>query len=360
MNFSRLTRFAGRSAKRGIAAMAVAGLASAGLAAVAATQASAQTGCTVGYDVSSDWGTGFSFAVTVTNNGPAITSWTLGYSYSGNQTLAQGWSGTWTQSGENITVTNASWNGSLAAGGSTQIGANFTYSGHQHRAHHVHAERRHLHRQRGRDPDPDTHADGNADINADPEPHGHADPDAHPSHPGPAASGLSAAGQPGLVLRGPGHQRGLRCLAVRGTDVEHRGHRGQHVGQQRPDDHLRQLDRRSARATGTCRSRSRSRRTPSGTGAATFTVSAPGCASVTVTGTETAAGSTTTPAHVANPFTGSTWYVNPDYTAEVATSAGGRGRHPGRADDRGRAAARPRSGWTTSAPSTAAPTTAAG
>ena len=41
---------------------------------------------------------------------------------------------------------------------------------------------------------------------------------------------------------------------------------------------------------------------------------------MSVTGTETAAGSTTTPSHVANPFTGSTWYVNPDYTAEVATS----------------------------------------
>jgi cellulose 1,4-beta-cellobiosidase len=61
----------------------------------------------------------------------------------------------------------------------------------------------------------------------------------------------------------------------------------------------------------------------SGTGAATFTVSAPGCTSVTVTGTETAAGSTTAPSHVVNPFTGSTWYVNPNYTSEVATSAAG-------------------------------------
>ena len=39
-----------------------------------------------------------------------------------------------------------------------------------------------------------------------------------------------------------------------------------------------------------------------------------------MTGTETAAGSTSTPSHVVNPFTGSNWYVNPDYTAEVATS----------------------------------------
>jgi aryl-phospho-beta-D-glucosidase BglC (GH1 family) len=65
----------------------------------------------------------------VQNTGSAITSWTLGYSYAGNQALSQGWSGTWTQNGKAITVTSASWNGSLAAGATTQIGANFTYSG---------------------------------------------------------------------------------------------------------------------------------------------------------------------------------------------------------------------------------------
>jgi cellulose 1,4-beta-cellobiosidase len=58
----------------------------------------------------------------------------------------------------------------------------------------------------------------------------------------------------------------------------------------------------------------------SGTGATTFTVSSAGFTSVTVTGTETAAGSTTTPSHVVNPFTGSSWYTDPDYTAEVASS----------------------------------------
>ncbi len=85
--------------------------------------------CQVTYTVNSDWGTGFSVAVNITNNGPAITSWTLGYAYTGNQKIAQGWSGTWSQSGENITVTNASWNGSLATGGSASIGANFSYTG---------------------------------------------------------------------------------------------------------------------------------------------------------------------------------------------------------------------------------------
>ena len=85
--------------------------------------------CQVTYTVNSDWGTGFSVAINITNNGPAITSWTLGYAYTGNQKIAQGWSGNWSQSGENITVTNASWNGTLPTGGSASIGANFSYTG---------------------------------------------------------------------------------------------------------------------------------------------------------------------------------------------------------------------------------------
>ena len=58
-----------------------------------------------------------------------------------------------------------------------------------------------------------------------------------------------------------------------------------------------------------------------GTGAAAFTASAPGYPAKSVTGRETVRGSTRTRAHVVNPFTHAAWYVNPDYTAEVATSA---------------------------------------
>jgi len=103
--------------------------ASAATGAAAPAPAPAAPVCQVTYTVNSDWGTGFSVAVTITNNGPAVSSWTLGYAYAGNQKIAQGWSGNWSQSGENITVTNASWNGTLATGGATQIGANFSYTG---------------------------------------------------------------------------------------------------------------------------------------------------------------------------------------------------------------------------------------
>jgi endoglucanase len=102
-----------------------------GLVAVGTPPAGAQTGsCSAAYSVTSDWGSGFTAAITVTDSGSsAITGWTLTYTYTGNQTLTDGWSGNWSQSGETITVTNASWNGSLSAGASASIGANFSYSG---------------------------------------------------------------------------------------------------------------------------------------------------------------------------------------------------------------------------------------
>jgi cellulose 1,4-beta-cellobiosidase len=104
--------------------LAVAG-AAAGVPAVAATSS-----CSAAYSVQSDWGSGFTASLNITNNGTAaITGWTVTYTYAGNQTLANGWNGTWSQSGETVTVTNASYNGSLAAGASTTAGANFNYSG---------------------------------------------------------------------------------------------------------------------------------------------------------------------------------------------------------------------------------------
>ena len=112
----------------GLAALALsaAGL---GASALTATPANAATGCSVSYTVPSQWNTGFTANIVITNLGSPLTSWNLGYSYSGNQTLQSGWNGTWTQSGANVTVANASWNGSVATSGTVTIGANFNYSG---------------------------------------------------------------------------------------------------------------------------------------------------------------------------------------------------------------------------------------
>ncbi|HLK01520.1 MAG TPA: cellulase family glycosylhydrolase [Streptosporangiaceae bacterium] len=104
-------------------------LSTAGLSAVGTGTARAAAGCSAAYTVNSDWGSGFTVTITVTNLGAPLTSWTLGYSYSGNQKLVNGWNGNWTQSGQAVTVTNASWNGNLGTGQSAQPGAQFSYTG---------------------------------------------------------------------------------------------------------------------------------------------------------------------------------------------------------------------------------------
>jgi cellulose 1,4-beta-cellobiosidase len=114
----------------GAALLAALGVAVAG-GAGGVTAVAATSSCAAAYSVQTDWGSGFTAVLTVTNTGTsAITGWTVTYSYAGNQTLQSGWSGNWTQSGKAVTVTNASYNGSLAAGAAaTGVGANFNYSG---------------------------------------------------------------------------------------------------------------------------------------------------------------------------------------------------------------------------------------
>src|ERR1700685_2489114 len=129
-----LARPAMRRWRRTIMVAAAALLAAFGLAvaggAGGAPAGAATSSCAAAYSVSNDWGSGFTASLTITNNGTAaITGWTVTYSYAGNQTLSSGWNGAWTQSGKAVTVTNESYNGSLAAGAATTAGANFYYSG---------------------------------------------------------------------------------------------------------------------------------------------------------------------------------------------------------------------------------------
>jgi hypothetical protein len=123
----------GFSVRRGAGVLAAVVLGSGGLAATAATVAApaadAASTCTAAYTVTSQWSTGFTVSIKITNSASAITAWTLQYSYAGNQRLSSGWDGNWSQSGETVAVTNASWNGTLAANASTTIGANFSDSG---------------------------------------------------------------------------------------------------------------------------------------------------------------------------------------------------------------------------------------
>jgi endoglucanase len=87
-------------------------------------------GCTVTWQVYSDWGAGFVVGLILQNNtGVAISNWTLGWTFSGNQQITNLWNGELTQAGEAVTVANAPYNGSIGNGGNTQLGFQAAYSG---------------------------------------------------------------------------------------------------------------------------------------------------------------------------------------------------------------------------------------
>ena len=88
------------------------------------------TACGVHYAVSSQWPGGFGVNVTINNTGSsAITSWSLSWTFANGQAITQLWNGNYTQSGASVTVTNASYNGTIAAGGNTSFGFNGSWSG---------------------------------------------------------------------------------------------------------------------------------------------------------------------------------------------------------------------------------------
>ncbi len=86
--------------------------------------------CRVRYTVPNSWNGGFTGSVTITNTGTApVTGWTLGWDYAAGQRVAQGWNGTWTQSGAHVAVAAPSWQPDLAPGASAGTGFNGTFTG---------------------------------------------------------------------------------------------------------------------------------------------------------------------------------------------------------------------------------------
>ncbi|NUT93213.1 MAG: endoglucanase [Saccharothrix sp.] len=82
------------------------------------------TYCKVTYTANT-WNTGLSAYITIENTSPTPwTSWTLKFTWPGDQKIQQGWSAIWSQSGKVVTATNASWNGNVPVGGKVQIGLN--------------------------------------------------------------------------------------------------------------------------------------------------------------------------------------------------------------------------------------------
>ena len=88
--------------------------------------------CAVHYAISSSWSGGFGAAITITNRATtAVNGWTLTFSWpDAGEGVQSGWNGTWTQAGQTVTVTNAAWNGTIAAnGGAVGVGFNGTDTG---------------------------------------------------------------------------------------------------------------------------------------------------------------------------------------------------------------------------------------
>jgi mannan endo-1,4-beta-mannosidase len=85
--------------------------------------------CTATYAVTGQWGGGFQGAVTVKAGSAAITSWTVTWTWPSGQRFSNTWNATVTTSGDTVTARNASYNGSLPAGGSTSWGFTAGYTG---------------------------------------------------------------------------------------------------------------------------------------------------------------------------------------------------------------------------------------
>ncbi|WP_396794805.1 cellulose binding domain-containing protein [Microbispora sp. H13382] len=78
-----------------------------------------------------DWGSGFTADVTITNRSSSpVNGWRLQWTYAGNQKVTGYWNSTVTQSGQQVTASNATWNGTIGAGGGTaSFGFQGSYSG---------------------------------------------------------------------------------------------------------------------------------------------------------------------------------------------------------------------------------------
>ncbi|MBV9790191.1 MAG: cellulose-binding domain-containing protein, partial [Chloroflexi bacterium] len=76
--------------------------------------------CAVTYAISDNWGSGFNANVTIKNNSAtAISGWTLAWTFGSSQQITNLWNGSYTQSGQNVTVTNVSYNNVIGANGGT-------------------------------------------------------------------------------------------------------------------------------------------------------------------------------------------------------------------------------------------------
>jgi Glycosyl hydrolase family 12/Cellulose binding domain len=94
------------------------------------TTGSGSRSCAVTWVVQSQWQDGFVANLTIRNTGSlAINSWTLAWTFSGNQRITNGWGLTWTQNGQSVTARSVDYTSSIPVSGSVTVGFQATYSG---------------------------------------------------------------------------------------------------------------------------------------------------------------------------------------------------------------------------------------
>src|SRR5215510_15777908 len=110
-------------------AMAIMLIAS-GIGELKKTQGQSSSTCNLSYRETTFWPTGFQGEVTIRNNGPAINGWTVTFTFPSNtQVIYELWNGVYTQTGQNVTVSNAPYNAIIPTGGSVIFGFNANWSG---------------------------------------------------------------------------------------------------------------------------------------------------------------------------------------------------------------------------------------
>jgi cell division septation protein DedD len=96
------------------------------------TTSSGGSSCKIDYAINSQWPGGFGATFTVTNTGTTtINGWTIQFTFANGQTITQLWNGSYTQSGGNVSITNLSYNGTIAPGAtlSSEPGFNGSWNG---------------------------------------------------------------------------------------------------------------------------------------------------------------------------------------------------------------------------------------
>ncbi|WP_034594418.1 cellulose binding domain-containing protein [Hamadaea tsunoensis] len=104
-----------------LVALAV-GVATSGLAVVAASPAYA-AGVTASFSKDSDWGTGYQGKFTITNGSSStISSWNVQWDLGAGLTMGSYWDALVSTSGQHVTATNRTYNGTVAPGASVTFG----------------------------------------------------------------------------------------------------------------------------------------------------------------------------------------------------------------------------------------------